>query len=118
MNLIICAGILRQSNSPRLTNILYSITNYTTPVFVLSFWTTGGPATYVTWTRNGDNISLSDSWYTISQAVQYRGRNDYSAGDYTNVLKVSGRLPGVYGVSVTNDRTRQPVTSSATLLGD
>ena len=73
----------------------------------------------VTWTRDSDdNSSLKDSHlYTPSQLVVPNG-GVYTAGDYSNMLTVSGRLSGVYGVSVTNDRTATPVTSNiAVLLG-
>ena len=89
-------------------------------VFSLTFNTTGGPATYVTWTRDGVKISsLEDSQYTPSQLVVPNG-GIYTAGDYSNILTVSGRLPGVYGVSVTNDRTTQPVTPTRniTIIGN
>ena len=66
----------------------------------------------VTWTRDNDNISsLEDSHlYTPSQLVVPNG-GIYRSGDYSNMLTVSGRLPGVYGVSVTNVRTTTPVTA-------
>ena len=88
-------------------------------VFNLTFRTTGGPATYVTWTRDGVKISsLEDSQYTPSQIVLRNGAEGlYTAGDYSNILRVSGRLSGVYAVSVTNDRTTTPVTSNITVLG-
>ena len=88
-------------------------------VFNLIFRTTGGPATYVTWTINGVNVSsLANNHYQTSQIV-VPNSGLYIAGDYTNILTVSGRLPGVYGVSVTNDRTSQPVTptTAITIIG-
>ena len=71
----------------------------------------------VTWTRDSDDISsLEDSHlYTPSQLVVPNGRL-YTAGDYSNILTVSGRLPGVYGVSVTNDRTTTPVTPTRNII--
>ena len=88
-------------------------------VFNLTFRTTGGPATYVTWTRDGVNISsLRDNHYTPSQLVVPNDDGLYTDGDYSNILTVNGRLSGVYGVNVTNDRTTTPVTSNiAVLLG-
>ena len=65
----------------------------------------------VTWTRDGDDISsLEDNRYMPSQSVLPNGRL-YTAGDYSNILTVSGSLPGMYGVIVTNDRTTTPVTA-------
>ena len=86
-------------------------------VFNLTFRTTGGPATYVTWTKDGVNIlSLRDIRYTTSQTVLDNG-GVFTAGDYSNILTVTGRLPGVYGVSATNDRTRHAVASNTIVSG-
>ena len=93
-----------------LNTIQFSIVSEEPVVSTLTFNTTGGPATYVTWTIGGINVStLEDSRYKPSQILV---PNDqlYAAGDYSNILTVNGRLPGEYGVSVTNDRTSQPVT--------
>ena len=67
----------------------------------------------VTWTRDSDDISsLEDSHlYTPSQLVVPNG-GIYTAGDYSNILTVNGRLSGVYGVSVTNVRTTIAATAS------
>ena len=71
----------------------------------------------VTWTRDGVTISsLRDNHYTPSQLVVPNGKL-YTAGDYSNILTVNGRLSGVYGVSVTNDRTATPVTSDVNIIG-
>ena len=102
--------------------IQFSLMSEDPVVFTLTFRTTGGPATYVTWTIDGNNVStLEGSRYEPSQIVV---PNDqlmqlYTAGDYSNILTVSGRLPGEYGVSVTNDRTSQPVTptTNITIIG-
>ena len=102
-----------------LNTIHFSIVTEEPTVSTLTFNTTGGPATHVTWTIGGINVSTLDhSRYKPSQIVV---PNDqlYTAGDYLNILTVSGRLPGEYGVSVTNDRTSQPVTPTTdiTIIG-
>ena len=102
-----------------LNTIQFSIVSEEPVVSTLTFNTTGGPATYVTWTIDGNNVStLEDSRYKTSQIVI---PNDqlYTAGHYSNILTMSGRLPGEYGVSVTNDRTSQPVipTTDITIIG-
>ena len=102
------------------STIEFSVMTEEPLMFSLTLRTTGGPATYVTWTRDGVNISsLSNSHFETLQTVQSHGlnNNNYTTGDYTNVLRVSGRLPGEYGVSVTNDRTQAPVTSNVSVLG-
>ena len=77
--------------------------------------TTGGPATYVYWTRDGVSISTrADRRYTTSQIV-----TNVKLGHYSNILTVSERLPRVYGVTVTNDRTGRPYVTpeSVRILG-
>ena len=105
-----------------ISTIQFMLLNEDQVVFSLTFRTTGGPATYVTWTRDGVKISsLEDSQYTPSQMVLRNGNHGlYTAGDYSNILTVSGRLRGVYGISVTNDRTTTPVTPTRniTILGN
>ena len=68
----------------------------------------------VTWTRDGDDISSLEGshLYTPSQLVV----PNYKCGDYSNILTVNGRLTGVYGVSVTNDRTTTPVTPTRNII--
>ena len=105
---------------PGTPNIIqFSLMSEDPVVFTLTFNTTGGPATYVTWTINGNNVStLEGSRYEPSQIVVPNDRL-YTAGDYSNILTVSRRLPGEYGVSVTNDRTSQSVnpTADITIIG-
>ena len=102
-----------------LNTIQFSIVSEKPVVSTLTFNTTGGPATYVTWTIDGNNVStLEGSRYKPSQIVVPNDRL-YTAGNYSNILTVSGRFPGEYGVSVTNDRTSQPVTpaTNITIIG-
>ena len=98
--------------------IEFSIDSEDPLMFSLTFRTTGGPATHVTWTRDNVKIviSLANSTYTSSQSVRDH-KESFVRGDYENILTVSGRLPGVYGVSVTNDQTTIPVVSNVTILG-
>ena len=116
LHIIHCIGAL-SVGTPSTIQFSISIMSEDSVVFNLTFRTTGGPATYVSWTRDGVNISsLEDNHYTPSQIVG----GQYTAGHYSNILTVYGRLPGVYGVSVTNDRTRQPVApaTSITIIGN
>ena len=118
--LIICMYIGTLSSVPGTLNMIhFSLMSEDPVVFTLTFNTTGGPATYVTWTIGGNNVStLEGSRYEPSQIVVPNDRL-YTAGHYSNILTVSGRLPGEYGVSVTNDRTSQPVTPTTdiTIIG-
>ena len=94
----------------------FSLTSAVTtdpPVFALTCVSTGGPATTVTWTRNGNNVSY-DATHVLTQTV-----TDQLSITYSNVLIVTKREPGSYQCSVTNDRTAQPLVSvSLTVAGE
>ena len=78
-----------------------SITDYQYIVndSVITFITTGGPATTVTWTR--DSVIISDSDYNAQVTVLDNG----VTGQYTHTLHMSGMaVPGVYGCSVSNNK--------------
>ena len=70
-------------------------------MFRLTCISTGGPATYVTWTR--DNVTITEVTET---------NYDTYGGNYTNILTVTERLDGLYTCTVANDR---PSTASATI---
>ena len=73
----------------------------TESLFTLNFTSTGGPATYVTWTR--DNVTITEGAET---------HYDTDDGSYGNALTVTGRLEGLYTCTVANDR---PSNDSATI---
>ena len=56
---------------------------------------------------------MSSVNHTLTQTV-----NDDLTATYSNVLTVTGRLPGIYTCSVTNDRTAQPATASLIVAGE
>ena len=68
------------------------------PQFTLTCVSTGGPATTVTWTRDGATVSYNAA-HVLTQTV-----TDLVNVNYSNVLTVTGREPGTYQCSVTNDR--------------
>ena len=78
------------------------------PVFTLTCVSTGGPATTVTWTRDGTAVTGGTSQTVVDQL----------AITYHNTLMVTGRLPGDYTCSVSNDRTDQPSNTSLTVAGE
>ena len=55
----------------------------------------------------------SDVNHTLTQTVY-----DDLTATYSNILTVTGRLPGNYTCSVTNDRTAQPDTASLIVAGE
>ena len=76
------------------------------PVFTLTCVSTGGPATIVTWTRDGNNVPY-DATHELTQTV-----TDQFNIVYSNVLTVTGSESGIYTCSVTNDRTASPLQSA------
>ena len=73
---------------------LVSALTAASPVFTLTCISTGGPATTVTWTRDGVVATGATSQTVVDQVT----------ATYTNTLTVTGRLPGVYECRVENDR--------------
>ena len=76
--------------------ILTSNPNVDPPTFTLTCTSTGGPATNVTWTRDGN--ALDDSTATARRKL-----DDAVTATYTLTLSVTGRLPGLYKCNVTRD---------------
>ena len=82
-------------------------------VFTLTCVSTGGPATTVTWTRDGSNVPY-DATHVLTQTVT----NQFNVV-YSNVLTVTGSESGIYTCSVTNDRTASPLESPPlTVVGE
>ena len=77
-------------------------------MFTLTCVSTGGPATTVTWTRDGAAVTGNTSQTVVDQ----------EASTYHSTLTVTGREPGNYQVNVTNDRTAEPATASLTVSGE
>ena len=76
--------------------ILFSIR---ASVFVLTCFSTGGPATTVTWTR--DSVTVTE-WTETYYKTYTR--------EYAHYLTVIGRTEGLYICTIANDR---PSTASA-----
>ena len=73
----------------------------TDSTFTLTCISTGGPATYVTWTR--DNVTITEGTET------YYNADD---GEYGHTLTMTERLEGLYTCTVANDR---PSSDSANI---
>ena len=71
------------------------------PVFTLTCTSTGGPATTVTWTRDGANISY-DNNHVLTQTVV-----DINTIAYNNTLTVTGVEGGLYWCIVSAMREEQ-----------
>ena len=76
--------------------------NGASPQFTLTCFSTGGPATTVTWTR--DFTTVTDGTGTVL--------NDAVTANYTHTLTVTGRLPGLYMCNVSNNK---PSSDSAAI---
>ena len=77
-------------------------------VFTLTCISTGGPATNVTWTRDGAAATGVASQTVVNQTT----------ATYHNTLTVTGRLLGDYQCSVTNARTTEPATALLSVNGE
>ena len=82
------------------------------PVFILTCVSTGGPATTVTWTRDGATVS-TDANHVFTKTV-----TDQVTATYNSILTVTGREPGNYTCSVANVRTAPPATASLNVTGE
>ena len=80
------------------------------PVFTLTCTSTGGPATTVSWRRDGTMLS-DDGTYSITSQVL----TDTETATYTHTLTVTGRLLGEYQCSVSNIRTPSGSSRSLTV---
>ena len=68
-------------------------------VFTLICTSTGGPATNVTWMRNGE-VLINDNNYSITSQKLI----DAETATYDHTLTVTGRLVGEYECNVSNNK--------------
>ena len=78
------------------------------PVFTLTCVSTGGPATTITWTRDGAAATGVTSQIVLNM----------TSITYNNTLTVTGREPGNYTCSVANVRTAPPAAASLSVAGE
>ena len=79
------------------------------PVFTLTCTSTGGPATTVSWRRDGTMLN-DDNTYSITSQV-----SNGTTATYTHTLTVTGRLVGEYQCTVSNIRTPSGSSRSLTV---
>ena len=96
--------------SPQIVSLTFGLTSVDDPTFVLTCTSTNRPPTYITWTRNGTELS-NDNIYSLSQSLV----NSESA-TFHNTLTVMGRFLGQYECHVTTEgwESQQTITRSAT----
>ena len=90
------AGYL-EVNSMTLTS---KLTSTLTLVFILICTSTGGPATNVTWMRNGEVLINDNSTYNITSQIL----TNATTATYNHTLMVTGRLVGEYECNVSNNK--------------
>ena len=73
--------------------------NATIPTFTLTCTSIGGPVTTFSWRRDGALATNNNSYNIAPQRV-----TDAASGTYTHILTVTGRRPGQYECSLTNNR--------------
>ena len=88
---------------------LTSELNSTIPTFTLTCTSTGGPATAVSWRRNGELLVENSSNYSITSQTLLTDAED---AIYDHTLRVTGRLVGKYQCNVSNNK---PSSSSRSL---
>ena len=95
--------------SPVIVSLNFILTSVDDPTFVLTCTSTNRPPTYITWTRDGTELS-DDNIHSLSQSL-----TDREAATYINTLTVMGRLPGYYKCHVTTEgwESEQIFTQSA-----
>ena len=95
--------------SPVIVSLNFIPTSVDDPTFVLTCTSTNRPPTYITWTRDGTELS-DDSIHSMSQSLINR-----ELATYVNTLTVTGRLTGQYGCHVTTEgwESQQNFTQSA-----
>ena len=97
----ICVPMISLTGNVTVSSVQFQRTselNATTPTFTLTCTSTGGPATTVSWRRDGTMLS-DDSTYSITSQV-----TDAMTATYNHTLTVTGRLVGEYECNVSNNK--------------
>ena len=92
---MVCTGPIL-SNSPVATPSVTNLT-YNSERRTLTCVSTGSPATTVSWTKDGDKLTVDGTTYRMTQTVE-----DRTTSTYENVLALSGDDAGVYKCTVVN----------------
>ena len=92
-----------------IVSLTFVRTSVDEPTFILTCTSTNRPPTYITWTRDGTELS-DDSIHSLSQSLISR-----ELATYVNTLTVMGVLPGQYECQVTTEgwENLQSFTQSA-----
>ena len=95
--LLILSAVLQES--PVIVSLTFVRTSVDdpAPTFILTCTSTNRPPTYITWTRDGTELSV-DSIHSMSQSLINR-----ELATYVNTLTVMEGLPGQYECQVTTE---------------
>ena len=106
--LLLPSGVVRITDPYplRLNRVTAPTADHDPPVFNLTCISAGGPATTVTWTRDGAPASGVTSQTVVDQQT----------ATYHNTLTVTGRLFGNYRCTITNARTLRHAGATASLM--
>ena len=100
---------------PEVISLNFNLTsklNSPTPTFTLTCTSTGGPATLVTWKRDGE-ILPENSNYSINSQILIYSEN----ATYDHTLMVTGRLVGKYQCNVSNGKASSS-SGNITVVGE
>ena len=93
---------------------LTSELNSTIPTFTLTCTSTGGPATTVSWRRDGELLVENSSNYSVTSQTLLTDAED---AIYDHTLRVTGRLVGKYQCNVSNNKPSSS-NRSLTVVGE
>ena len=80
-----------------IVSLTFVRTSVDEPTFILTCTSTNRPPTYITWTRDGTELS-DDNIHSLSHSLINR-----ELATYVNTLTVTGVLPGQYVCQVTTE---------------
>ena len=103
---------------------MYEFRDINNLFLTINGYTTGGKTTFI-WTRNGGNpISPSKTMIRVGDGLLYIWGAEFSIRGscentiYRYPLLVGGRLPGIYQLNATNDKTRTPFRRFINIQGE
>ena len=97
---------------PGVVDILFHLTSdlhSPTPTFTLTCVSSGGPVTYVNWTRDG--IPVPQNRYHLASHTLVNAQ----VATYHSTLSITGRLPGLYRCEVSSVRPDRTVMDTQDL---
>ena len=108
VNKLICDFI---SGVVDVQSVTFSLDDVTSPQFILTCISTGGPTTTVTWTRGSQTVVGKRGIEVVNgETAEYKNT-------LTVTVTVTGRLGGDYTCTVTNEVTPAGASDTLTIQG-